>query len=677
MNAEPRPVPLLNRELSWLEFNRRVLAEALDPAVPLLERLRFVTIFYTNLDEFFMIRVSGLIHQLQSGVEVLSHDGLSPRAQIIETQQRLQPMLAEAQRVLAYEILPELEKHDVKLVDYDDITPTQRIELDRWFDDCVLPILTPLAVGPTLPFPFISNLSLNLGVLVRDPEGEQRFARIKIPSSLPRFVGPPSIEDQLERARRLVPVEQIVSANLHKLFPGMEVGTAVPFRVTRDADVEISEDEADDLLKVLEEQLRKRRFGAAVRLEVQAGGPPEVLEALRQGLEVAPWMVYPTDGYLSMNQFSQLCSLDLPPLKFPPFVPRMPEAFLGEDPVVAIRAGDQLVHHPFDSFSPVVDFIRSAAADPDVVAIKQTLYRTSGDSPVIAALEQAIEAGKQVAVLVELKARFDEENNITWARRLEETGVHVVYGVKHLKTHCKLAMVVRREEVGLRRYAHIATGNYNDTTARIYTDLGIFTCDEDLTADVAEVFNTLTGFSRPEGYRRLLVAPRYLKPGLLERIGREADLAREGKPARLRFKCNAITDIDIIEGLYAASQAGVKIELLVRGICCLVPGVAGVSDNITVRSVVGRFLEHSRIYWFGNDGSPEVFIGSADLMDRNLIRRVEVCTPILDPRLRNNVTTLLDAYDADVNRTWKMRADGSYLRPRGEGGLDIHQQLMP
>ncbi len=666
-----------NRELSWLAFNERVLEEACDPRNPLLERLRFLSIFQTNLDEFFMIRVSGLLQQVEAGVDVLSLDGLSPRGQLVEIRKRLQPVLQDAQRLLCERLLPALAELGLRLVHYGELKASERKRWDRWFDERVLPILTPLAVGSTHPFPFISNLSLNLALMVRHPNGESRLARVKVPhQNLPRFL-PLSGSWEVQVPERVLPLEELIAANLDKLFPGMDVGRPYVFRVTRDADVEIAVDEANDLLQVLQQELRKRRFGQAVRLQVQAGAPPELLDGLRSGLQLAEEQVESVEGLLSLDGVGALLQVDLPEAKFPGFLPKIPPVLEAADPFQVLLHQDVLLHHPFHSIMPLVDFIRAAARDPNVVAIKQTLYRTNKDSPIIAALQEAVERGKQVAVVVELKARFDEENNIVWAQRLEEAGVHVVYGVPLLKTHAKLLLVVRRNEHGeLIRYAHIGTGNYNTITARIYTDLGLLTTDPAITADVGDVFNHLTGFANPSGYRTLLVAPRFMKRGLLDRIDAEIEHARAGRGGRIIAKCNAIADATIIRALYAASQAGVEIDLLVRGICCLRPGIPGVSEKIRVRSVVGRFLEHTRIYWFENGGDSLCYIGSADWMDRNLDRRVEVLAPVRDPSLRSYLRdTVLQRYLDDVQRTRIMRPDGTYVRLEGDGP-DVHQQFI-
>jgi len=670
----------VNRELSWLAFNERVLEEALDPATPMLERLRFLTIFHTNLDEFFMVRVSGIRQQVAAGVDVLSIDGLSPRAQLMRIHERAAELVTGAQRVLHDEVLPGLASLGVDLVDYAHLSASERASLDEEFHRMVYPILTPLAVGPTHPFPFISNLSLNLAVWVESPDGERRLARVKVPlANLPRLLVVDGDPESLPV--RYVPVEQLIAANLDSLFPGMMCSDPWLFRVTRDADLEIREDEADDLLDSLQQELRKRRFGDAVRLEVQEHMPDDVRDTLRDGLGLDSSDVVEVHGVMAVPKLTRILDADIPGAKFPPYVPARHPAIPSEgDLFSAIQHKDVLLHHPYEAFGPVVELVRQAARDPNVVAIKQTLYRTSGDSPVIQALESAIENGKQVAAVVELKARFDEENNIVWARRLEEAGVHVIYGVPNLKTHSKLALVVRREGDDLVRYAHIGTGNYNPTTARIYSDLGLLTAHPGITADVADLFNRLTGFARPEGFRHLYVAPSHMKDQILARIAFEASEARAGRPARIIAKCNAITDKEVIDALYDASRAGVRIDLLVRGICCLVPGVAGLSDNIQVRSVVGRFLEHDRIYWFAHAGQAVVYIGSADWMDRNLERRVEVLTPILDVDhaswLREEV---LQAYLDDNVRTRRMLPNGRYerLRPSDdEPRIDVQEAFM-
>lgn len=670
--------PMIDRESSWLRFNERVLEEAWDVTNPLLERIRFLTIFHKNLDEFFMIRVSGIKHQVDAGVEARSHQGMTPRQRQAALSVEVRHALASAD-ACADQLLSELAVERIALVAFSELTSKEQEAWRLRYQERVHPILTPLAISPVFPFPFISNLSMNLAVHVTAPDGERRLARIKIPDHLPRLL--PAVGDKVERApARFLPIESLVKANLRSLFPGMRVGKPFTFRVTRDADVEIREDEADDLLTSIEAELRKRRFGQAVRLEIDASAPREMVNELREGLGLADEDVYRIRGMVDPSGLSALADLDEPRLKFPPFVPRPSPLGTGTDVFERIRQADVMVHHPFDSFAAVTDFVRAAARDPAVLAIKQTLYRTSSGSPVIGALLEAVEHGKQVAAVIELKARFDEENNIGWARQLEEAGVHVIYGVPGLKVHAKLAMVVRREEDVLRRYVHVGTGNYNPLSARIYTDLGLFTCDPDLCSDVADLFNRITGFSRPPVYRKMLVAPRFMARGLLDRILLEAAEARAGRPSGIVIKCNAITEPSLVEALYDASRAGVPIELLVRGICSVVPGVPGTSDTIRVRSVVGRFLEHSRVLWFHRAGAPETLIGSADLMDRNLFRRVEVLVPVESPALAAWVKgTLLQRYLDDAGRTRAMQPDGTFVRLRDVGGTaepDVHAQFL-
>ena len=674
--AEEPPARYLNRELTWMRFNERVLEEAQDTHHPLLERIRFLSIFHTNLDEFFMVRVSGLKQQVRSGLEVVSLDGLSPQAQLVRIRALLEEQLARVEAVFEDELMPALRERGVSVVHYPGLDRRTRAFADDFYQRKVHPVLTPLAVGPTKTFPFISNLSLNVAVEVRSPTtGEMRLARVKIPAMLPRLVrvdgGSPT---ELEPPLQFLPVEEMICANLDSLFPGMEVGEPYLFRVTRDADLEIKEDEADDLLTAIREEVRNRRFGRAVRMEVQRTMPESMRERLRKGLSLEREDVYTLSDPLDIPSLKGLLAVDLPTDKWPAFAPR---EFPTENMFQQIRAGDLLFHHPYESFNPVVEFLQQAARDPNVRAIKQTLYRTSGDSPVVKALLEAVQNGKQVAAIIELKARFDEENNIVWAQMLEENGVHVIYGEVRRKVHAKISLVVRSEGGHLRRYAHIGTGNYNPTTARIYTDLGLFTCNEEVTADLADLFNRLTGFSEPSGYRQLLVAWRFMHDQLLEHIAREAEHARAGKPAHIVFKCNAIAEKRVIDALYAASQAGVKVELIVHGICCLRPGVPGLSENIRVSSVLGRFLEHSRAYWFHNAGTPEVFIGSADLMDRNLKNRIEVLTPVRDPTHAGWLRQVyLQRYLDDTARTRIMQSDGSYTRAQGEDGIDVQATFL-
>ena len=655
---------LINRELSWIEFNSRVLDEALDPTLPLLERLKFLAIFSTNLDEFFMVRVSGLQEQMDANPMMLSPDGLTSATQLRLISERLRPLLELQMRCLQQQVLPGLGNQNVRILAYGQLGKPQREEMRTFFTERVFPVLTPLSVDPSHPFPYISNISLNLGTLVipEDPEEEDepRFARVKLPPNVPRLI-PVS-----DGGYNFVLLEEVIAAHIETLFPGMRVLECQPFRITRDADIEIEEDEAGDLLKTVEQQLRQRRFGFGVRLEVASGMSPHMVKLLRHSLEMEEQDVYTIDGPLNIPDLMTLYRLDLPELKDPPFTPVTPLPLTTKETIFdVIRHQDVLLHHPYESFAPVVEFLRTAARDPNVLAIKQTLYRVGPDSPIVQTLIEAAEHGKQVAVLVELKARFDEENNIIWARRLEQAGVHVVYGVVGLKTHAKALLVVRQEKNTLRRYVHLGTGNYNTVTARIYTDLGFFTADPDFGADVSDLFNFLTGFSRQSRYRKLLVAPVSLREGIVEMIRREVEHHRAGRPAGIIAKFNSLTDTEMIEELYAASRAGVQIDLIVRGICCLKPGLPGRSETIRVGSIVGRFLEHSRVYRFINGGQDEIFLGSADIMNRNLDRRVELLFPIEDERLKERIR--VEVLDTGLSDNVKMRwlqPDGSHLRPR-------------
>ena len=670
---------LFNRELSWIEFNSRVLDEALDPSQPLLERLKFLTIFSTNLDEFFMVRISGLQEQLEANPMMLSPDGLTPATQLRMISERLRHLLDIQMRCLRQQILPGLEMHGVRIVSYGHLNKKERDEMRTFYTERVFPVLTPLSVDPSHPFPYISNISLNLGTLVipenADEEDEPRFARVKLPPNVPRLI---PVSDS--GGYTFILLEEVIAAHIETLFPGMRVLECQPFRITRDADIEIEEDEAGDLLKTVEQQLRQRRFGFGVRLEVASGMSPHMVKLLRHSLELVEQDAYIIDGPLNIPDLMTLYKLDLPELKDQPFNAVTPPALVTKETIFdVIRHQDILVHHPFESFAPVVEFLRAAARDPNVLAIKQTLYRVGPDSPIVQALIDASERGKQVAVLVELKARFDEENNIIWAKRLEQAGVHVVYGVVGLKTHSKLALVVRQEKSTLRRYVHLGTGNYNAVSARIYTDLGFFTANPDFGADVTDLFNFLTGYSRKERYRKLLVAPVSLRQGLVEMIRREVEHHRAGRPAGIFAKFNSLTDTEMIEELYAASRAGVPIDLVVRGICCLRPGLQGRSDTIRVGSIVGRFLEHSRVYRFLNGGQDEIYLGSADLMNRNLDRRVEVLFPIEDERLKDRIRMeVLDmALSDNVKMRW-LQPDGSYQRPRlsDEKAVDAQATLL-
>jgi polyphosphate kinase len=655
----------LDRELSWLRFNRRVLELAEDPTLPLLERVRFLAIFTSNLDEFYMVRVAGLKRRIAAGVAVRAASGMLPREVLEAIWRETRELSARQAGIFREEIVPALEQQSIQLVRWDDLERDEQRSCKRLFRDRIFPVLTPLAVDPAHPFPYISGLSLNLAVLVRNPKsGKEHFARVKVPPIFERFV-------PLANAR-FVPLEDVIGAHLKKLFPGMEVLESHTFRVTRNEDLEVEEDDAENLLAALEKELLRRRFGPPVRLEVEESIAPAVLELLVSELGVSQDEVYRLPGPLDLRGLHGIADLAREDLKYPAFVPTTHprlaevESAAPVDVFKATRSRDVLLHHPYDSFATSVQrFLEQAAADPHVLAIKQTLYRTSGDSPIIDALVDAAEAGKQVLVIVEIKARFDEQANIRWARKLEQAGCHVVYGLVGLKTHCKLALVVRDEPEGIRRYTHIGTGNYNSKTARTYEDLGLITTDDRIGEDVAHLFNNLSGWSRNAKYDQLLVAPDSVRTGLVEQIHAEVQHHEAGRPARIRMKANSIVDEGIIDALYLASQAGVPVELLVRGICSLRPGVPGLSENITVRSVLGRFLEHSRVYWFDNGGDPKAWIGSADLMHRNLDRRVEVLVRLPGDESRAAIGDLLDlAFDADTD-AWELASDGAWVRNRG------------
>ncbi len=684
--AEPRdlgdPALYINRELSWLAFNDRVLEEALDERNPLLERLKFIAIFGTNLDEFFMIRIAGLMQQMAAEVHRRSDDGLLPEEQLALVSRRLRGSLARVDHCLNDRLFPALAEHGIRIVRYDDLDSVTRRGMRRWFDERVFPVLTPLAIDKGHPFPYISNLSLSLAVELEETsaiEGDiSHFARVKIPPLLPRFV---PLESAPAGQHWYVMLEDIVAHNLEALFPGLRVTSSHAFRVTRDADLDLQEDEADDLLRAIESELRRRRFGEPVRLEVEPEMPPHLRTKLLEALELEQRDCYEVGGMLGANDLWTLAGIDEPALHEPPFTPSIPKRLIGQPDLFAvIREGDVLLHHPYESFDPVVQFVRQAASDPDVLAIKQTLYRTSGNSPVVAALLDAAESGKQVAALIELKARFDEENNIHWARTLERVGAHVVYGVAGLKTHAKVTLVVRNEPDGIRRYMHFGTGNYNDKTARVYTDLSLFTCRADLGVDATQLFNALTGFSKADTYEQLMVAPVGLRRGFEELIERETQHARAGRESGIVAKINAVSDAATTQLLYRASQAGVPIELIVRGMCVLRPGVPGVSETIRVRSIVARFLEHSRFFVFANGGDREVYIGSADWMGRNLDRRVETVVPVLDPVIRDAIADdILSVYFDDTVKARMLRPDGSYERRAtlpGEPAVEAQQVFL-
>ena len=675
----------INRELSLLAFQRRVLEEAENPANPLLERVKFLAIVGSNIDEFFMVRVSGLLEQMDAGILDVGPDGMSPGAQLVTIRREVKKLASEAQRCLSDQLLPELREAGIQILEYSDLRPEQRGFADGYFTEVIFPVLTPLAFDPGRPFPHISNLSVNLAVLIRDSKGVEHFARVKVPDSLPQFIPlRPAKKKSIKRYRgpenqAFVWIEQVIAANLSALFRDMEIIEAHALKVTRDADIEIKELESADLLETIEEGVKQRRFGDVVRLQVGEDMPAHILEILMNNLEIDSSQVYRGKGPLSFSRLVGLTELERPDLKDMPFVPAVPNELVpqseDDDLFAQIRRQDILLQHPFDSFQPIVDFITKAAQEPDVLAIKTVLYRVGRNSPVVEALMQALENEKQVAVLVELKARFDEESNIDWARALEKAGVHVVYGLVGLKTHCKITMLVRKEGGAIRRYLHLATGNYNIFTARQYTDIGIFTCDEELAADVTDLFNYLTGYSAKKDYRKLLVSPVNLRVGFESLIKREIEHQISGGNGRLIFKMNALVDPEIIRLLYRASQAGVKVELIVRGICCLRPGLPGISENIQVISIVGRFLEHSRIYYFYNGGDEEIYLGSADLMPRNLDRRVEVLFPVNDRKLIGHVKNeILDTYLADTVKARQMRSDGSYARRTARRGNAVNSQ---
>ena len=686
------PQHYFSREMSWLEFNNRVLHEAFDPRTPLLERLKFMAIYSSNLDEYFMVRVAALKEQVEAQVSNLSADGRTPQEHLEMIYQRLRPTVEKQHHHFEQVLRPQLAAQGIHLLDYIDLNQEQRTHLQTYFEEQVFPVLTPLAIDPSHPFPYISSLSLNLAVVVKDTiTGEELFARVKVPKVLPRFIQlpietqglPASMPKSCPTVWAGVPLEQVIAHNLDPLFPGMKIQEYYPFRITRNADLELEDDEAEDLMLAIEQELRKRRFGGSVvRIELQPSMPEGIRKMLMQEMGLTASDVYEVEGLLSLRDLFGLTDLPVPELKDPPWSPVTPPrlkrvnetaienlAESEEDFFSVIRKQDLLVHHPYDSFSRSVQrFIAEAAHDPDVLAIKMTLYRTSGDSPIVSALIAAAENGKQVAALVELKARFDEENNILWARKLESAGVHVVYGLVGLKTHTKLVLVVRREAGKIRRYVHIGTGNYNPKTARLYTDLGMFSCRNELGADLTELFNYLTGYSRQQSYRKLLVAPVNLRDRLLAMIHREIEHQRNGGHGRIVAKMNALVDPRLIAALYEASQAGVSVDLIVRGICCLRPGVKEISENIRVVSIVGRFLEHSRIFYFHNNGQEEIFMGSADWMPRNLDRRVEAVVPIADPDLLKDLQEILGIMLADNRHAWDLQPDGRYVQRRPTDG---------
>ncbi|MBD7950387.1 MULTISPECIES: RNA degradosome polyphosphate kinase [Oerskovia] len=708
LDAEPLPADrFADRELSWLSFNQRVLELAEDETQPLLERVRYLAIFASNLDEFFMVRVAGLKRRIATGLAVTAASGLTPRQVLDAISERAHELMARHAAVFSDQVQPALATEGISLLRWEELDTREQERLHKFFRKQIFPVLTPLAVDPAHPFPYISGLSLNLAVVVVNPTtGKEHFARVKVPPLLPRFIavdsrGRPSAPssqaaDPDKGPTSFVPLEDVISQHLDHLFPGMEVREHHTFRVTRNEDVEVEEDDAENLLQAMEKELLRRRFGPPVRLEIADGISPRIRQLLVRELDVADDEVFKLTAPLDLTGLNLIADLDRADLHYPRFVPTT-HRFLAEvesasptDVFAAIRDRDILLHHPYDSFSTSVQtFLQQAAADPNVLAIKQTLYRTSGDSPIVDALIDAAEAGKQVLALVEIKARFDEQANISWARKLEQAGVHVVYGIVGLKTHCKLSLVVRQEPEGLVRYCHVGTGNYNPKTARLYTDLGLLTADPEVGQDLTRLFNQLSGYAPQSRFHRLLVAPRSVRSGLVERIEREAVAAREGREAWVKFKVNSVVDETIIDALYRASQAGVKVDLVVRGICAIRPGVPGLSENIRVRSILGRFLEHSRIFAFANSGGPaiadgpesgpEVFIGSADLMHRNLDRRVETLVRLVDPQQVSDLIDLIDVSMDDGTASWHLQSDGSWERhATGPDGplMDIQSTLI-
>ncbi|MBX3083216.1 MAG: polyphosphate kinase 1 [Anaerolineae bacterium] len=684
------PSLYINRELSWLEFNHRCLLEAFNNDLPLLERVRFLAIFSNNLDEFFMVRVSGLKDQVTAGVFDTTPDMLTPQQQLSLVRERVMPMLVEQRKCFHEQIIPKLAEVGVHVHSYSQLPDAQKEALRRYFEMEMYPVLTPLAVDPGRPFPHISNLSLNLAIVMTDEQGKERFARVKVPTAvLPRLI---PLNDVLRNympttpaaeltGHRFVWLEEVITANLDILFPGMEIVASAIFRITRNNDIEIAEEEADDLLETVEENVRDRRFGQVVRMTVMGDMPESIRQVLLENLEITWDDIYPLPAPIGMSDLFALANIEMPTLKWPPYIARRaPEFQLGEDIFTSIRRQDILIHRPYDSFQNTVEFFQQAADDPNVLAIKSTLYRVGSNSPIVQALLRAQENGKQVAVLVELKARFDEQNNINWARALEDQGVHVVYGLVGLKTHSKVALVVRREADGIRRYVHLSTGNYNASTARIYTDICLFTVRQDIAADASDLFNRLTGYSARTKYRKLFVAPEHLRGQIEGLIKRETEHAKQGRGGHMIFKMNSLVDRTMIQLLYQASMAGVQVDLLIRGICCLRPGIPGVSENIRVRSLIGRYLEHARVFYFRNGGSEEVYSGSADLMPRNLNNRVEVLFPIEAAAARGRIIDeILTIEMCDNVKARELLNDGSYRKIEasdGENRIDAQRWFM-
>jgi polyphosphate kinase len=677
----PRMENLTDREISWLAFNQRVLELAEDKNIPLLERVRFLTIFSSNLDEFYMVRVASVLRKIENNIVSKNSAGFTPHELLAEISRIVKDLTAQQYKIFEDDIRPALSKEGIELITWSDLKPGERDYLQELFRSRIFPVLTPLAVDPSHPFPYISGLSLNLGVRVINPDTREKFfARVKVPPILSRLIATD------ENSTRFIPLEDLIAQNLDQLFPGMEIGGHIVFRVTRNQDLEIDEDDSDDLLSSLEQELLLRRFGPPVRLEVEKGVNQELLEMLMDELEIDPLNVIRSGNPVNLQDLSKIADLKSAHLHFPTFTSKTPRPLVGideEDHDVyfsALRHGEILLHHPYDSFThSVVDFLNHAAADPKVLAIKQTLYRTSGDSPIVAALIEAAESGKQVLAVIEIRARFDEQANVRWARKLEAAGVHVVYGLMGLKTHAKLSLVVRDEHSGIHRYAHVGTGNYNPRTARTYEDLGLLSADEELTEDLTKLFNQLSGFAPQSTYSRLLVAPKSLRSSLIEKIDREIAHARAGKDAHIRLKLNSILDEEFVEKFYEASAAGVKIDLLVRGICSVQAGVPGLSENITARSVLGRFLEHSRIFYFLNDGESEYWIGSADLMHRNLDRRVECLVRIYNQPHIAQLKEILDIGLSDNTQSWHLNGQAWNRRSVSDTGallLDAHSHHL-
>jgi len=682
------PNNFINRDLSWIEFNRRVLEEAYNPELPLLEKIKFVSIFASNLDEFYMIRVSGLKEQVDANILEPTIDGFTPAEQLQKIEKLLKPMRQQLNELWVNQVVPALRENNIFLLKFDEFNDEEQKKLKEYFEKEIFPVLTPLAFDPGRPFPYISNLSVSLAIFVRQPDGETHFARVKVPKILPRLFRVDEILNPGKQSgtngtfeAKFIWLGDLIRANISSLFPGMEIVAANRFRITRDTDIELQEDEADDLLRVIEENIRQRRFGQVVRLEVSSKIPEFMLETLMENLNITRDDVHISEGPIGLSDVITLYDLPLHQLKDKPFYPVLPKVFeTDEDIFSIIKQRDILLHHPYHSFKPVVDFIKQAAKDPDVLAIKQTLYRVGSDSPIVRELIEAALRGKQVAVLVELKARFDEQNNIFWARELEKVGAHVVYGLVGLKTHAKMTLVVRKEFDGVKRYVHMSTGNYNAATAKIYTDIGLFTCNSEICSDISDIFNYLTGYSKQKNYRKLIVAPINMREKILEMIDKEIDNVQNGGEGKIIWKINSIVDPVTIAALYEASNAGVKIELIIRGICCLVPGMEGLSKNIKVRSIVGRFLEHSRVYYFYDNGREEIYLSSADIMQRNLDRRVEVTFPVEDQNLKNEImSTLIKISLKDNVKSRELLPDCTYrfvVSSNGSKKVNSQEWLM-